>query len=70
MAFGDTVIPCELENEEGVEEVSIWDLPEDFFQCDPNQNIVYESDSFESALNNTAENEVQELIEDAIELIV
>jgi hypothetical protein len=60
-SFGDIVIPCKLEGEEEDEEVSIWDLPEDYFDCDTNNR-----GGIDLIENGTVKNDLENFIDDFI----
>jgi hypothetical protein len=64
---GDIVLPCnyEAENEdEEYFEVSFWDLPEDYFNCNAKNR-----DSLDLVDNKTAKNDLENIIDDFIEYL-
>jgi hypothetical protein len=65
--LGDTVLPCNYEAEnddEEYSEVSFWDLPEEYFNCNAKNR-----DSLDLVDNKTAKNDLENIIDDFIEYL-
>lgn len=59
--FGDVVLPCKYEGEEEDEELSLWDLPQEYFNCDSrNQNVLNLNE------NTTVKNDLENLFDDVM----